>query len=226
MRAEFEDIHSIVRAVAQDYQYKEIITLPPLLSRLWQQICQFFKHWLSVFMSWLEQSIRKSSSAGEALAIGLTIFLFACFAIFAYWQYKRWKTIYWKAKTDLIANENLDQLRTAAQWRQQALLLKDEGNLADACRILHRACLQLLDEAHVLAFAAARSNYEYAMALSSKASLRGLKPLFQSFSNLVDGIYFGNRPATEADFQFCLKSLAEIEEKLPGIISGAILDQK
>lgn len=226
MARQFADIHSIVGAVAQDYQYKKIFTMPPGLVKIWLRVWRFIHHWIDVFLSWLGKSLEKSGSVGKAAAIGLTVFLFVGLSVLVYWQYKRWKINHWKANTGTVGGEEINQLLTAIQWRQRALLLKEEGNFADACRTLHRACLQLLDEAHILVFAPARSNYEYVMALSARSALRSLRPVFQSFSNLVDGIYFGNRPASEADFQFCLKSLEEVEEKLSGIASGALPDQK
>jgi hypothetical protein len=132
-------------------------------------------------------------------------------------HYRHWRKIFWKGKGDTASSDAIEQPRTSLQWQQQAFAFEEEGNFAEACRALHRACLQSFDGAHILAFAPARSNYEYAVAISSKPSLRDLRSPFQAFSHSVDGIYFGNRPASAADFQFCRRSLQIIEEKLASI---------
>lgn len=254
MPEEFADIHAIVAQVAKDYQYKATFSMPDWINWLWQPIWQFLHPILTrlfsalakimakllAVLSYFSQSLPGKDQSGRLLLI-VILCLLATAIVLIIWQQRRWLKRNRLHKYATASGGLLGQPHTSKEWQEQAFHLKDQGHFGEACRSLHRACLQILDEANLIVFAPARSNFEYSMALSrlplsstptshdtiidtsTPGSIisdpRHVRQAFQSFSHTVDAIYFGNHQAGEAEFQFCLQYLQDIESHLGAIVS-------
>ena len=229
MSREFTDIHALIGAVAKDYQYKKTIALVEYLSKLWEQTWHFFTHVLSLLFakigelfSQLGKSLSGAGISGKWVIIFFAVLLCVLLALIL-WRQRHWLKNFSSNGRGITGDGTNGQPRTSLEWQRQALAYKEQGHFDEACRALHRACLQSLDEAHLIIFAPARSNYEYTLALSRLPAAvnmqirQSLRQSFQEFSNTVDGIYFGNRLADEAEYQFCLQHLQTIERSLAKI---------
>lgn len=226
MAKEFSDIHAIIGQVAQDYKYKTV-QVPNWLSKYWDKFLVLCGRWLSWFFTKVIKLLSSLSvplvGSGDSGKTRILIFLgsFLCMAIaLVIWQQRRLMKHGSAVQSSIDMINSVAQPRTSLEWKQQANEFKEKGLYREACRSLHRACLQMLDEAKLITFAPARSNYEYMRVLNklpeiaNMQSRQNLNKLFKSFSNTVDAIYFGNRNAGEAEFELCLKWLQEIESCL------------
>jgi hypothetical protein len=224
---EFADIHAVIGQVAKDYQYKEMFAIPQWLRLWWEQMQDFVRRIISeIIKKILEWFSKLGISFGDPGTSGkhLVNICLAVLCVFVagiiIWQQRRWLKEKWLGKAKFIDSDEIGSFRTSLEWRARAMDFKEKGLLKEACRMLHRACLQMFDEANLIAFAPARSNFEYSLALSRISTPAGADPdgnlrkTFQKFSNVVDAVYFGNRAARETEFDFCLKSLQVVENYL------------
>ncbi len=223
---EFSDIHTLIGQVAQDYQYKTV-HVPNWLSKYWDRFLAVLGRWLSWFFTKIIKLLSSLNvplgGSGDSGKTRILIFLgsLLCIAIaLIIWQQKRLMKHGSTGQSGIDTINSIGQPRTSLEWEQQANEFKEKGLYREGCRSLHRACLQMLDEAKLVTFAPARSNYEYMRLLNklpevaSNEPRQNLNKLFKSFSNTVDAIYFGNRNASEAEFELCLKWLQEIQSCL------------
>jgi hypothetical protein len=225
---EFADVHNLIGQVAKDYQYRTIY-MPNWISELWEKFWRFIDRgfaWLFSKLAKLFSGLRvpfggMADSGKWRIIIFLGVLLIAAIVL-VIWQQKRSPKL--KARGETLSGNILAQPRTSEEWRQRATEYREKALYREACRSLHRSCLQMFDEAKLISFAPARSNYEYMRTLTklpvpADAELRqNLCKTFQTFSNTVDAIYFGGRPAGEAEFEICLKWLQSIESCVRPVI--------
>jgi len=99
-----------------------------------------------------------------------------------------------------------------AGWKQEAQQLAAARNWRDACRASYMAGLRLLDEAKIVDFAPARTNYEYWYALAPQS--KPLAMAFRKLAQMVEAIWFGNKAAQQADLTECFESLRNLEVEI------------
>ncbi|PWT96060.1 MAG: hypothetical protein C5B53_10395 [Candidatus Melainabacteria bacterium] len=210
MSKAFLDVHDLIAATAQHYQYppppKMLLNLQELVSTLLRMLLDLIASLLSVIPGNTD-----TRTVGNFMRLGL-YFIGLLGAVLLVWLlFSRLSELSKQAHLARTSTLPDSAPLTAAAWHRQALHFAQMGNWKDACRALLLAAVRLLDEQKVVPFIANRTNFEYGYALVSRASIRSN---FRSLADTVDVCWFGNNEAEEADFRNCQTYFEAIRSEL------------
>ena len=110
-----------------------------------------------------------------------------------------------QAKRGQVTSE---ALLNADSWKQQGEALATKLAWREACRALYFSLLKRLDEKGVAEYMPTRTNYEYWYALARNKTI-ALQ--FREIANIVEASWFGNRSASNVDYQHLLAAFSSAE---------------
>jgi Domain of unknown function (DUF4129) len=96
---------------------------------------------------------------------------------------------------------------TVAEWLQQAKLLQQRGQYAEACRALYMAMLQRLNDTKVALHEPSRTDGEYLRLVRSLAQSHPYQTLIQTHEQIC----FGNAQVSDETYTLCQQAYREIE---------------
>jgi hypothetical protein len=207
----FADVHNLIAATAQNYQYPPppeiVLNLQELVARILRAVLDIVASLLSVI-----PGATDTRSVGNLMKLSLLIMGLFGAALLIWLLFTRLNELGKQAHLAKTSTLLDSAPLTADAWQSQASLYAQAGNWREACRALLLAAVRLLDEQKIVPFVANRTNFEYGYALASRPSIRNN---FRSLADIVDICWFGNNQASEADFHDCQTHFEAIKSELP-----------
>jgi hypothetical protein len=207
---EFADVHNLIAAVSQQYQYPP----PPRLLLILQETVTNLLRWLLDLIATLMSVVpgfTDSKAASHMIKTGVYALGVFCAILLVWVLWTRLSELGKQAELSKTSKITLEGPRSAHQWKEQALAFSQAARWKDACRAVLLSSIRLLDEQKVVPFNANRTNFEYWYALAEYEKMR---PHFRSMADTVDLCWFGNKEADENDFRKCLSYLESIQSEL------------
>jgi hypothetical protein len=206
----FADVHNLIAATAQHYQYppppEMLLNLQELISKLLRALLDLISSLLSVIPGYTD-----TRAVGNFMRLGLYVMGLFASLLLIWLLFTRLSELGKQAQLARTSTLSDSAPLTADAWHRQAMRFAQAGNWKDACRALLLAAVRLLDEQQVVPFLANRTNFEYGYALSSRVSIRSN---FRSLADTVDICWFGNNEASETDFRDCQTHFEAIQSEL------------
>lgn len=196
----FKDISNEITAVAAAYEYHKPPGVLVWLQEMISDALRYINDWLSSFQI-IIPGLADSRMVGNVMQVALYIAgaVAALVLVLAVWsrfgQLSRQSTL---ARRGLSASAvSLD----AAGWRKEADSLAATGEYGAACRALYLSLLQTLHENGIIAYAPAKTNFEYGYALADHGPIQ---TIFKELCLIVESIWFGGRSAGQPEYSACL----------------------
>lgn len=155
------------------------------------------------------------------LVIALLILALALFASYLMSRFESRRAI---PKITLAGSEIPDDARalSADEWHRLAQLKAQSGEYALAVRALYLGVLRLLHENRLLAYDPALTNWEHLERLRKPPTPENLALLTEAYRLMLaptiafDRIWYGNIPATEADYHALETVFQTLQQKVRG----------
>jgi len=203
MPQELKDVSQQIAEVAERYHYHD----PPSFLVSLQELITRAIRWLKDFLESLHiftPGFSDTRMVGNVMQILLYMVGIVCavLLIFAVWSRLHRLTAQSQlAKGGALTSEGM---LDSAGWLEEAGKLKAQGKYKESCRALYFSLLRLLDEKGIFAFAPTRTNYEYWYALVRH---KEIQRYFRELADRVELVWFGNKNADAADYDYCLELL-------------------
>ncbi len=198
---EFRDISAAIADVASRYHYHKppefLVYLQEMLSRVLRFLKDLFEQ-LHLFNS----GFSDTRIVGNLMQILLYVAGGICALVIIYLVFSRMTKLTQMSRLARAGALEGERLLTSEGWLNEAKTLADNGHFKSACRAAYLSFLRLLDEKGVAPFSPTKTNYEYWYQLSKS---REVQQTFRMLADIVELVWFGNKPADREDFTRCLE---------------------
>lgn len=206
----YQDVSKPLSQMSGEYQFKDppeiLVTAQDFLARLIRNIVDFLRQFKIDF-----GDVADTKSVGDIMQMLIIVAMIVIIVLVLFTLYKRMSDLQRQAQLAKVGLASGLEILDSKAWKTKAQEHANVSDWREACRAVYMSSLYLMDENGVLKFVATRTNYEYYYALSSFKKLR--QP-FRELVNIVEGIWFGNDSATNAEYQKCLEYLSKIENEI------------
>src|SRR6185437_594112 len=134
-----------------------------------------------------------------------------CLFVIVFFAMKRLSQLNAQSQLAKKGQSAAHRLLDAQGWKEEATILAEKADWREACRAIYMSSLRSLHESSVIEFAPTRTNYEYWYGLAPRSEI--LARSFRSLANQVELVWFGNKTATQDDYETCCKELVKVEEE-------------
>lgn len=206
----FRDIAPEIAAIASRYNYKKP---PDLLVQMQEWLDKMYR-WLADLLAQLHinmPGLADTNVVGNVMQFFVLLIGGICLFAIVFFALRRMKQLNAQSKLARRGQSEAHRLLDAQGWKSEAEQLAAQKSWRDAARAVYMSSLRFLHEAAIIEFAPTRTNYEYWYALSPRSEY--LARSFRDLANRTELIWFGNKQASQEDYQYCLKCLAKIEEE-------------
>ncbi len=214
----FRDIAPEIAAIAGRYSYKKppdiLVQLQEWIDKAWRFIADLLAS-LRIHMP----GISDTNVVGNVMQVLVLLVGSVCLFAIIFFAMKRMSQLNAQSQLAKKGQSAAHRLLDAAGWKKEAEELAEKKDWREACRALYMSSLRMLHESSVIEFAPTRTNYEYWYALEPRSST--LARSFKSLASQVELIWFGNKSATNADYDVCSEHVAKVAEECQFIKESA-----
>jgi len=207
---EFSDIHALIAATAQNYQF---CPMPPFVLQVEEAFTKLTHYLLDLIASLLMilPGVTDTRAASEIMKMLLYLTGMGAAFLLLWFLWSRLSELGKQARLAQARQAEDQSPKNSGQWYLAALELSKKKQWREASRALLLACIRLFDEKQLVPFIANRTNAEYWYALAGQDNVRAS---FRYIFNRVDSVWFGNQEAKEEDFRGCLADFEMIKAAL------------
>ncbi|MBS1991425.1 MAG: DUF4129 domain-containing protein [Cyanobacteria bacterium SZAS LIN-2] len=208
---EFKNISHDLEEIARNYDYRQ----PPDFLLKIQDFLTYISRLIRDVLSYLRlPQLGNSDSRGVATLLQILVIAAGVVAVVMVLLLvaSKLRTLQAQRKIALgslvVGESPLD----SAGWLALAQELEGKKSYKEACRAVYMSILHLLDERGIMPFSTTKTNYEYFYALKR---MQSVAESFRKLVDLVEHIWFGDKPAREEDFKICMEQARRVRDDLP-----------
>lgn len=211
---EYKDVSPDIASVSQGYASHKFPSWWLRLQDLLQQFLLWLQDWLNAIFHQRGPGVGDNRSLSMLLQYGLYFAGAIALGVICYLLWRRAALRKETLSSTRRGAAAIDKILDSKGYRSDAERLAGLGDFKGACRALYLCLLQQMHEQQVATFAPAKTNYEYRYLL---LSFPQLKSGFIQLAEIVEQIWFGNKPALTDDYAQCLHILAQASSEVERI---------
>jgi hypothetical protein len=205
------DLTPIIAYVAKSYQYRKTPEFLIFLQDLVAKIKRLIADLLNLLHLQMPEFSANTHIVGNLMQVILLVAGAVALLLVLYFAWRRFGQLSTQALRARRGQAEEEIPLDANGWRQEATRLAQANQYKPACRAAYISVMKRLDEKGILEFNPSRTNYEYWYAL---ARHKQIAVLFRQLANVVESCWFGNRTATDSDYETCVRVLGDAEREI------------